>query len=279
MMGACRTRREMPMSEPLVLSALYRYPVKSLRGQSCERLALGPRGPLHDREWMLVDAEGRFLTQRQMPRMALVDTELSDDALVLRAPGMPELRVRREAGGERLPVQIWNDRCEAEAVGPEADTWLGEFLETECRLVHFPDDEVRQVDPSYARPGEQVGFADGFPLLLISQGSLDLLNRKLPEPVPMRRFRPNLVVRGCEPHAEDRWRRIRIGDIELRVVKPCSRCPIPGIDPDTGERRGRVLETLMTYRRGEDNKIYFGQNVLHDAEGELAVGMPVEILE
>ncbi len=267
------------MSEPLVLSALYRYPVKSLRGQSCERLALGPRGPLHDREWMLVDAEGRFLTQRQMPRMALVDTELTDDALVLRAPGMPELRVRREAGGERLPVQIWNDRCEAEAVGAEADAWLGEFLETECRLVHFPDDAVRQVDPSYARPGEQVGFADGFPLLLISQGSLDLLNRKLPEPVPMRRFRPNLVVRGCEPHAEDRWRRIRIGDIELRVVKPCSRCPIPGIDPDTGERRGRVLETLMTYRRGEDNKIYFGQNVLHDAEGELAVGMPVEILE
>lgn len=267
------------MADKITLGGLYRYPVKSLRGESCGRLNLGPRGPLHDREWMVVDGEGRFLTQRQLPRMALIDTELTDESLVLRAPGMPELEVPRTASGERLPVQVWSDRCEAEAVGPEADAWLSEFLQTDCRLVHFPEHAVRQVDPAYARPGEQVGFADGFPLLLISEGSLALLNRKLPEAVEMRRFRPNLVVTGCEPHAEDRWRRIRIGDIELRVVKPCSRCPIPGIDPETGERRGRVLETLMTYRRGEDNKIYFGQNLLHDAEGELAVGMPVEILE
>jgi len=267
------------MSEIFSLSALWRYPVKSLRGQGCERLAIGPRGPVHDREWMLVDESGRFLTQRQQPRMAQIGVALEGDALVFDAPGRPPLRVARAGTGERLPVQVWNDRLEAQGMDPAADAWLSDFLGQPCRLVHFPEDTRRPVDPRYAQADDQVGFADGFPLLLISQAALDALNQRLDEPVDMRRFRPNLVVSGCAPHAEDDWRRIRIGGLTFRVVKPCSRCPIPGLDPETGEKRGRVLETLMQYRRGEDNKIYFGQNLLHDGRGELAVGMPVEVLE
>ncbi len=267
------------MSDSMTLDALWRYPVKSLRGTPCARLPIGPRGPEHDREWMLVDADGRFLTQRQQPRMAQIAVTLEDDALVFEAPGRPPLRVARSGTGERLPVQVWNDRLEAQGMPPEADAWFSEWLGQACRLVHFPDDVRRAVDPRFARPGDQVSFADGFPLLLISQGSLDALNQRLDQPVDMRRFRPNLVVTGCAPHAEDAWRRIRIGDLVFRVVKPCSRCPIPGLDPETGEKRGQVLETLMQYRRGDDNKVYFGQNLLHDGEGELAVGMPVEVLE
>lgn len=267
------------MREFFSLSVLWRYPVKSLRGQRCERLVIGSRGPVHDREWMLVDEGGRFLTQRQQSRMAQIDVALEDDDLVFHAPGRSPLRVARSGIGDRLSVQVWNDCLEAQGMDPAADAWLSDFLGQPCRLVHFPEDVRRPVDPRYAQADDQVGFADGFPLLLISQAALDALNLRLDEPVEMRRFRPNLVVSGCAPHAEDDWRRIRIGGLTFRVAKPCSRCPIPGLDPETGEKRGRVLETLMSYRRGEDNKLYFGQNLLHDGTGDLVVGMPVEVLE
>jgi uncharacterized protein YcbX len=267
-----------PTLPDLVLSALYRYPVKSLRGQGLDALDVGPRGPLADRQWMVVDADGRFLTQRQLPRMCLVETELdAGGGLHLRAPGMPELAVAAGAGG-RVAVRVWSDHVTARPAGPDADRWLSEFLDTDCRLVRFADDVVRPVDPDYARPGDQVGFADGFPFLLISESSLADLNGRLERPIEMRRFRPNLVVSGCAPHAEDGWRRIRIGQLRFRVAKPCARCIIPTIDIDTGERADEPLRTLMTYRR-RDNKILFGQNLVHDGEGRLAVGMPVEVLD
>ncbi len=267
------------MNEALRVSGLWRYPVKSLRGQACERLVIGERGPAYDRQWMLVDMDGRFLSQRQLPQMALIEAELDGNALTLRAPGRPALTISAAGGGARLPVDIWSDHCEGERVDEVADAWLGEFLNLDCRLVRFPDDRMRQVDTRYARTGDQVGFADGFPLLLISQASLDALNERLSEPVDMRRFRPNLVIAGSEPHAEDSWRRVRIGALELEVVKPCSRCPIPGIDPDTAGKSPEVLQVLAGYRRGEDNKVYFGQNVLHRGCGELRLGQPVEVLE
>jgi uncharacterized protein YcbX len=210
--------------------------------------------------------------------MALVDVRLGADGLSLDAPGMPTLTIPYTGGGEHLRVQIWNDRCDSERVGEAADTWLGEFLGLACHLVRFPDAARRQVDTRYARPGDQVGFADGFPLLLISQASLDGLNARLQDRVDMRRFRPNLVVSGCEAHAEDGWRRLRIGELEFEVAKPCSRCPIPGIDPDTAQRGPEVLKVLAQYRRGDDNKVYFGQNVLHRGSGELRIGQAVEVL-
>lgn len=267
------------MKEQLTLSGLWRYPVKSLRGMACERLRIGPRGPERDRQWLLVDSDGRFLTQRQLPRMALIDVELDADELVLNAPGMSTLRLPLAGSGEEaIPVKVWSDECEGEPVGVAADRWLSGFLDVDCRLVRFPDAATRQVDLEYAQPGDQVGFADGFPLLLIAQASLDGLNDRLSTPVDMRRFRPNLVIDGAVPHAEDHWRRLRIGEMDFEVVKPCSRCPIPGIDPDTAERSAEVLQVLADYRRGGDNKVYFGQNVLHRGAGELHIGQAVEVL-
>lgn len=259
------------------LVGLYRYPVKSLRGQGFARLAVGVRGFVGDREWMVVDASGRFLTQRQQPRMCLVDTELDADGnLWLRAEGMPPISPRADINGRRQ-VTVWSDDVIGEGVDAATDDWLSEFLGTPCRLVRFPDDTVRPVDPAFASTTDQVGFADGFPFLLISEASLNDLNARLEQAVEMIRFRPNLVVSGCEPFEEDSWQRIRIGPVEFRVAKPCSRCIVPTIDPATGARAREPLATLMTYRR-RDNKVYFGQNLVHDNPGLLERGMRVEVL-
>ncbi len=260
------------------LTALYRYPVKSMRGESLQRMEVDARGPAFDRHWMVVNEKGRFLTQRELPRMALIRPEVVEGGLRLRAPGMPELEAPSPSFSESVEVQVWKDLCRALPMGEAADRWLREFLGLPCRLVEFPREEHRRVDPHYATAGDETEFSDGFPFLLISQGSLDDLNRRMPRPLPMERFRPNLVVEGCEPYAEDEWKRIRIGDIPFRVVKPCSRCVIPTVNPETGEREGNEpLKTLMTYRK-EGGKVFFGQNLIHDAEGVLEVGMPVEIL-
>ena len=261
----------------LVLSALYRYPVKSLAGEAFQALDVSERGLHFDREWMVVDRQGRFLTQRQQPRMSLVRARIdADGGLRLSAPGMPDMAAGGHAAG-RVDVVVWSDRLPAAPQAREVDDWLSEFLALRCRLVRFPHDTVRAVDPDYARPADQVGFADGFPFLLISQASLDDLNRRLERPLSMRRFRPNLVVAGCEPYAEDAWHRIRIGGQTFRVAKPCARCIVPTIDPDTGVRGAEPLRTLMGYRQ-RDNKVYFGQNLIHDGSGRLEVGMPVEVL-
>ena len=262
----------------LSLAGLYRDPVKSLAGQVQQAMSVGPRGPELDRHWMLVDAQGRFLTQRQLPQMALIATRFVDGGVLrLQAPGMPDLAVGAPAG-DRLDVHVWRDSLTAVRVGDVADRWLSDFLGVHCHLVELPEDVRRPVDPDFAMPDDQVGLADGFPFLLISQASLDDLNHRLQTPLSMLRFRPNLVVSGCRPHAEDDWQHIRIGDIGFRVAKPCSRCIIPTIDPDTGERGREPMQTLLTYRR-RDNKVYFGQNLIHDGVGRLQLGMPVEVLE
>lgn len=261
-----------------ILTGVFRYPVKSLRGASHDALEVGRRGFRYDREWMVVDKDGRFLTQRQVARMALIDTRVDDAGrLFLEAPDMPPIAVANDMA-QPVDVVVWGDKVVASHVDPAADAWLTRFLGITCRLVRFPAGGVRAVDPAFAAAGDEVGFADGFPFLLISQASLDALNGRLEEPVPMVRFRPNLVVDGCGPHAEDSWRRLRIGDLRLRVAKPCSRCIIPTIDPETAERGPDPLRTLMTYRK-QDNKVLFGQNLIHDGEGLLQVGMPVEVLD
>lgn len=262
---------------PMTLTGLYRYPVKSLRGAAFDALDVGRRGPLHDREWMVVDAKGRFLTQRQEPRMALIGTGLDDDGrLTLDAPGTASIEVGDDRD-ETVEVSIWRDTVQANPVDAAADDWLSAFLGRRCRLVRFPTGQVRPVDPAYATPGDEVGFADGFPFLLISQASLDALNGRLETPIPMRRFRPNLVIDGCDPHAEDGWRRLRIGELSFSVAKSCTRCIIPTIDPATAQKGREPLRTLSTYRK-KDNQIHFGQNLVHDRPGRLALGMSVEVL-
>lgn len=262
-----------------ILSGIYFYPVKSLRGIGLQRAPLGQRGIDYDRHWMLVDEAGAFLTQRQIPRMALISTQLMPGGLRLCAPAMPDLELAPgSAADSALAVRVWDDLCQARLAGGAADRWLSDFLGLSCRLVYLPHDSRRPVDPAYARGGEETAFSDGFPLMLISQASLDDLNARLPAPLPMLRFRPNLVVDGCTPYAEDSWRRIRIGDIALQLVKPCSRCAITTVDADTGEKGAEPLRTLSGYRK-RGNKVYLGQNLLHEAKGELRLGMPVEILE
>jgi len=265
------------MPQP-TLAALYRYPVKSLRGEAFDALEVTPRGLAFDRRWMLVDGDGGFLTQRQHPRMALIQARVgADGGLQLQAPGMPPLEVAPPDAGRRMTVRVWGDRLPAAPVDPAVGRWLGGILGISCHLVCLADDVRRPVDPDYARPDDQVGFADGFPFLLISQASLDDLNARLEHPVPMLRFRPNLVVTGCAAFAEDGWRRIRIGGLSFRVAKPCSRCVIPTIDLETAEKGREPMRTLLSYRR-RDNKVYFGQNLIHDGLGTLRVGMPVEVL-
>lgn len=261
-----------------VVSELWVYPVKSCRGIALQETGVGPRGIRWDRHWMVVDPAGQFLTQRQLPAMALIGTALAPDALWLDAPTLAPLRVPYDACGERIPVKVWSDEVHACAVSEDADRWLSAALGRPCRLVRFPDDAPRAVDSQYGRPGDETAFSDGFPLLLIGQGSLDDLNARLAIPLPMRRFRPNVVVRGAPPFAEDDWRQVRIGGLGCRVVKPCSRCAITTVDPERGVRVGNEpLETLARYRR-RNGRVYFGQNVIADGTGFLQIGDPVEVL-
>jgi uncharacterized protein YcbX len=263
----------------LILSGLYSYPVKSLGGIALQRSMLDRYGLRYDRRWMLVDSEGEFLSQRRVPRMALVGQRIAAEELILHAVGRRELHLPLTPdSGEWIEVRIWDENCKAQGFGGAADAWLSEVLEQPCRLVFMPDSLSRRVDPDYATETDRTAFSDGFPLMLLSEASLAELNGRLQVPVSMRRFRPNLVVAGCEPFAEDGWKRLRIGDMTFRVVKPCSRCIITTIDPATAERGTEPLQTLSEYRR-RGNKVYFGQNLLHDAEGRLAVGMTVEVLE
>ncbi len=261
------------------VSELHVYPVKSLRGIALSECEVLQRGIRWDRHWMLVDASGRFLTQRQLPRMALVGTGVDGDGLTLAAAGMPALRVPLEASAEPVNVTVWRDTVLAHDVSAEADRWLSSFLGVACRIVRFPAEASRPVDPAYGQAGDETAFSDGFPLLLTGEASLADLNRRLTRPLPMARFRPNLVVAGAAPFAEDAWRRIRVGGLTLRVVKPCSRCIITTVDPARGEVDGdEPLRTLANFRQ-RGNKVYFGQNVIPDGGGTIRVGDRIEVLE
>lgn len=260
----------------LQLSEIWHYPVKSMRGTRCASIDVDACGPVYDRHWMLVDAHGHFMSQRQQPSMALIQARLHNATLSFHTQN-DSYTVKPVEKPRRQQVTIWQDQCQAAWIDPIADQWLSEQLGQTCHLVEMPQDTIRQVDQDYAQPGDQVGFADGFPFLLISQASLDHLNAKLASPIGMQRFRPNLVVTGCLPHAEDDWQAMRIGEMTFRVAKPCSRCIIPSIDPETAQRAQEPLQTLLSYRR-RDNKIYFGQNLLHDNLGRLSEGMAVEII-
>jgi uncharacterized protein YcbX len=261
----------------LSLTAIHVYPLKSAGGLSLEQVTLDRFGPEGDRRWMLVDDNHRFLSQREDARLARVRPRQLADGLELELDG-ESIAVETPADARRRDVQIWEDRVPAVDAGDDAARWFTERLERPVRLVYMPDSSHRYVDGMYAAAGETVSFADGFPLLLVSASSLDLLNSKLPEPVSLDRFRPNLIVSGCEPHAEDRWRRVRIGEVELDVVKPCSRCVVPSVDQRSGEKHPEILRVLAAYRRGEDRQVYFGQNLLYRQTGRLKRGDPVEVL-
>lgn len=263
----------------LRLTGLHIYPLKSAAGISLPAARVDDRGLLGDRRWMVVDLEGSFLTQRTQPRLALVTARPAVGELLLSAPGMPPLAVAVPAPDvQAVEVRVWDDTCAAAPAGNNASVWLSTFLGVDCALVYMPDATVRAVPPRGSAPPSRVGFADAYPALLLSEASLADLNARLARPVPMDRFRPNLVVAGCAPYAEDGWRRIRIGGVLFHVVKPCSRCTITTVDQATGERGQEPLATLARYRR-DGNQVLFGQNLVHEGIGELRVGDAVEVLE
>jgi uncharacterized protein YcbX len=259
------------------LSAISVYPVKSLAGISVTRWPVTKTGLQYDRKWMLIDSEGKFLSQRTLPRMALIKTALTDNALRLSASGMPDLLLPLlPTAGESITTQIWDDQCTAQSVSAEADLWLSRFLKSGCRLVYQPDDSIRPVDPNYGIVSDQASFSDGFAFLIISENSLTALNQAMQLNLAMSRFRPNLVIAGCPEYAEDSWREISIAGIDFRLPKPCSRCLVPTIDPETALTGKEPLSTLNRLRKWH-NKVYFGQNALHNQSGELSVGDTVLI--
>ncbi|MBD8494146.1 MOSC domain-containing protein [Pseudomonas syringae] len=268
----------------LQLSALYRYPLKSCRPEALDRARLDALGLAGDRRWMLVDAgTGRFLTQRALPHMSQLSVLWNaSGGVTLAADGVASLDVALPAdqADTLRGVTVWRDSLQVPDAGEEAAAWLSAFIGKPTRMVYMPQARARWLPDGYGTINDKVAFADGFPLLLIGQGSLDDLSARIGRPQEMLRFRPNLVVSGAEPYAEDGWKRIRIGTLELRVLKACSRCILTTIDPATGLRSTdrEPLTTLRSYRQVE-GEILFGQNVVSDGEGQLEVGMAVEVLE
>jgi uncharacterized protein YcbX len=264
----------------LVLSELRVHPVKSCRGFVVAERELDRFGLALDRAFMVVDEErGLFLTQREEPRLARIVPSIEGTVMTLAADGAASVAVDlARTGGTRIPIEVWRHRGDGVDQGAEAARWLSALLGRPLRLVRIPPDHARRVNPDRVPEAAFTAFSDGYPLLVLTRESLGDLNGRLPAPLPMERFRPNLVIEGAEPYAEDGWRRIRVGPVELEIVKPCDRCGITTVDQALGARDGREpLRTLNRYRRRE-GAVFFGQNAVHRGAGKLAAGMPVEVL-
>lgn len=264
------------------ITGLNIYPVKSCRGIELERAQLLATGLAGDRRWLIVDPAGRFLTQRELPMMSLIQTQLRDSLLQLSAPGMPDLHTDAGQGGERRRVRVWDDECWGFDAGPAAARWLSRHLGRELRLVSFDVSAARACEPGWLGGIDaNTMFADGYPLLLISEASLADLNARLPQPLPMNRFRPNIVLSGVAAYEEDRIRSLSAAGMTLRIVKACTRCAITTTEQSRGECDGdEPLRTLKSYRwdaalRG----VTFGQNavVAAGAGSWLEVGQELAI--
>jgi uncharacterized protein YcbX len=269
------------LPQHVVVEDLRIYPVKALRGYALQASPVAIWGLEFDRRWMVVTPDGRFLTQRELPAMALISAHTTGDALTLAAEAADVLRVDVPASSaERRLVQVWSDELPALDAGPAAAGWLSARLGLPCGLVYLDDPQARTVDPDYAMPDDRALFSDGFPILLTNTASLAALNAALPSPIDMGRFRPNIVMTGAGAWAEDRWRRIRIGKVVFRVAKPCARCVVTTVDQRTGERpdKSEPLRTLGRIRRTASG-VMFGQNLIPDGPGRIAVGDRIEILE
>ena len=259
------------------VSAIHIYPVKALGGISLRQSTVTPRGLQYDRRFMVVDAAHRFLTQREHPKMATVWVEIENGEVVFSAPDVENIAF--PAIPKERPtrtVQVWSSHVPAHTVAPEADQWLSDHLGADVRLVYMPDSAERRINPDFAREGEIVSFADGYPLLIVSEASLSDLNARIVgnggQTVPMNRFRPNLVITGCEAYAEDRLGKIIIGDAIFRAVKPCIRCQVTTTDQADGVVRGPdPLRTLATYRDSA-NGVMFGMNLIPVTMGIVRIG-------
>ena len=274
------------MPGELCVRGLYTYPIKSCAATAHSVVALDSFGLAWDRRWMWVDAAGEFVTQRTLPQLALVQPRVDVEAgvLIVHAPGLPELRLSLSAAPKvQRAVRVWQDQVVADDEGDDAAGWIRRWTSREMRLVRFPDQAVRPVNPRFATRPSVTAFADGYPLLLATEESLADLNARLHRrgvaAVPMSRFRPNVVLAGADrPYAEDDWLALQSDDLQLDIVKPCSRCVMTTTDQITGQIpvRGEPLATLATYRRW-DNHVVFAQNVIAHGRGALRVGASVRV--
>lgn len=272
------------------VTALNLFPVKSCRGLAVTSAAVDGRGFIGDRRFLVVDADGRFLTQRAHPRMALIETALTAGDLILASSGHGSVRVPLQPTTQ-IPqlktVAIWRDTVTADDCGDEPAGWLSRMLGLPCRLVRAGAAYARPVAahklpatlPGTPAPTHEVSFADAFPFMLLSEASLADLNARLATPLPMNRFRPSLVVSGTEAYAEDAWGRFRIGEVVFHGATRCGRCVVTTTDQLTAERAAEPLRTLATYRRDAGGDVMFGRNLVHETKtGRLAVGDEVEFL-
>ena len=261
------------------LSECWTYPLKSAGGILTTTARVEHRGLSNDRRWMLVEPDGTFMTQRRDPKMSLIQTSLQGDTLVVQAPGMPPCDIPMQPPVElHKSVRVWRSDVEALLVSEKVDEWFSKYIERPCHLVWMPKNVRRDVNEAYKAGEGVVSFADGYPFLLASMSSLQDLNARLEQGISMNRFRPNLVIEGPPAFAEDRWKKVKIGEITFAVVKPCDRCAVITIDQTTGKRGAEPLKTLASFRR-HDKRIFFGQNLIPLNEGTIKVGDLVEVLE
>lgn len=255
-----------------MIRSLFIYPIKSLQGIEVDQLQLTDRGPRGDRRYMLIDENGKFMTQRTLPEMALFRTRLYEQGFAVAHSDAGEMVFPFEGQkGERVQTKVWDDSVEVLTTSAEANAFFSRALQRTCQLVYMPDHSLRPTDARFAE-GKLTSLADGYPYLLIGTASLDALNARLPQSVSMQRFRPNIIVDTTTPFEEDHWKRFKLGNISFENVKPCSRCILVNVDPTTGTRSQEPLRTLAQFRSHE-NKVYFGVNVVSTStDGLLRVG-------
>jgi uncharacterized protein len=266
----------------LTLSEIWIYPIKSLAGIRVQQANVKQKGLENDRRFMLVDEDGRFLTQREHPGMALFGVSIFSQQLIIESKSSTRsisvgLHDLESKASESLRVKIWDDEVETIEINPVYSVWFSEELKIRCKLVYFPESNRRDVDPRFALSNEQVSLADGYPYMIIGQSTLDELNSRLEIPISMKRFRPNFVFTGGTPFEEDEWKTFKIGKNRFAAVKLCARCVLITVDPETGVRGKEPLATLTTYRKRE-NKILFGQNLLAIDYDEVREGDEIEFL-
>lgn len=253
------------------VASLHLYPIKSLGGVSLIESAVEARGLRNDRRWMLVDEEGVFLSQRTIERMALFRVRVADSGLIVTGPSGGRIEVPYEPAGERLNVRVWQSEVEAVRVSDAMDAWFSEEMGRSARLVYMPDESIRPTHPQFSKPGDRVGFADALPVLVAGEASLADLNARLEVPIPMNRFRANIIVEGSTPYAEDEWPSFTLGGVHFRHAKHCGRCRVTTTDQATAVVGIEPLKTLATYRR-EANNVIFGTYYIPESEGAVAVG-------
>lgn len=262
----------------LLISQLYIYPIKSLGGIALDEALVTDRGFQYDRRWMLVDHDNLFISQREVHQMALLKPSLTDEGIkVTHSVKQSSCTIPfNQTKNEFAEVTIWDDTCTGQFVSDQADQWFSSMLGIPCRLVYMPDETRRITDQRYTSADSITSFSDAYPFLLIGQSSLDDLNSKLTETLPINRFRPNIVFTGGEPYQEDRMHTFSIGDITFHGVKLCARCVMTTIDQENGVSGKEPLKTLARYR-SKNKKIMFGQNLAHEGLGEIKVGDELQV--